>query len=159
MPFIVEHSIDNVWRGWNEYGPSWVRDPKEAIQYARRIDAERVHAEDLDAGFIREVSADGELIPRGPFGVMQVDGGARWAVIRTDGETGQVLALLTIKEGFSEQEAELAAMICATALNQMLPKFEAMRRKAAAALEQWTNDFLQGTAGMSSGLLADKESK
>lgn len=146
MPFIIENGgFPTRYRGWNNFGPTWTTHIEDAIQYARRKDAESQHAEDEDAVFIREVDAEGEIIPNGPFGVMEVDGGQRWAVIRSVPESGQVLALLTFGEGvFSPEEARICCMICASALNGAVPKLKLMREAHDAMIAQMLGKITVG---------------
>lgn len=47
--WIVGNSGGTKWRCWGSVGPDWTDDRDKATRYARRIDAERVHAEDDDA--------------------------------------------------------------------------------------------------------------
>lgn len=129
MPFIIEHSTKPLYRGWNSEGPTWETDIADAIQYHRRTDADAVHAEDLDAGYIREVE-DGEIVPEGPFQVMKVQGAAGWALARIDEQQKHVLMLLTMNEGFvNADEAEVAARICANALNRAMPIIIRMQKQ------------------------------
>lgn len=129
MPFIVEHSTKPLYRGWNSEGPTWECGIADAIQYHRRKDAEAVHAEDLDAGFIREVE-DGEIVPRGPFQVMGSGGPEGWALVRIDEQQRHILMLMTMNEGFATaDEAEVAARICANALNRALPIITRMQKQ------------------------------
>jgi hypothetical protein len=47
--WVVTNGAGDKFRSWNSYGSCWVDSPAEATFYARRADAELVHAEDLDA--------------------------------------------------------------------------------------------------------------
>lgn len=51
--WIVGNSEDNRWRSWDQGGPVWVDDRARATRYARREDAEAVHAEDEDAWCVK----------------------------------------------------------------------------------------------------------
>lgn len=47
--WIVGDSAGRKWRAWTELGPEWTEDRERATRYARRVDAEQVHAADEDA--------------------------------------------------------------------------------------------------------------
>lgn len=47
--WIVGSGDEKRWRCWNAGGPDWTEDREEATRYARRVDAEAVHADDEDA--------------------------------------------------------------------------------------------------------------
>jgi len=49
LGWIVSSADGQRFRCWDSSGPAWTDDPKQAVRYARRIDAEAVHAEDEDA--------------------------------------------------------------------------------------------------------------
>ncbi|MFC0305144.1 hypothetical protein ACFSTI_20925 [Rhizorhabdus histidinilytica] len=49
LGWIVASADGARFRCWESCGPAWTADPKMATRYARRIDAESVHAEDEDA--------------------------------------------------------------------------------------------------------------
>ena len=53
--WVVKNGSDSMYRGWAALGPTWVRDPAEATYFARREDAESVHAEDEDAWSVVEM--------------------------------------------------------------------------------------------------------
>lgn len=46
--WIVGNANDDRWRAWEHGNPVWVEDRAKATRYARREDAEAVHAEDED---------------------------------------------------------------------------------------------------------------
>lgn len=54
MSWIVANGAGTMWRAWGDWGFEWTQDRDLAIQYTRRGDAEKVHAEDLDAWLIQE---------------------------------------------------------------------------------------------------------
>lgn len=146
MPFIIENGSEPTrYRGWDNEGPHWVDNPNDAIQYARRKDAESQHAEDEDACFIREVDADGELIPNGPYGVMQFGGGSSWSVFRSSGDgDGRIIELLEIADAVPDSERELVALICAAALNRALPQIKKMRERHNEMLAKLFEQFAAG---------------
>lgn len=47
--WIVGNSDGTKWRVWDALGPKWTTDRDRATRYARRVDAEQVHAEDEGA--------------------------------------------------------------------------------------------------------------
>ncbi len=47
--WIVANGSGTKWRYWNIFGPTWTPDREKATRYARREDAEAVHAADEDA--------------------------------------------------------------------------------------------------------------
>ena len=47
--WIVGNSDGTKWRVWDSLGPKWTTDRDRATRYARRVDAEQVHAEDEGA--------------------------------------------------------------------------------------------------------------
>lgn len=47
--WIVGDADQDKWRTWGALGPEWTSDRDKATRYARRCDAEQVHAEDMDA--------------------------------------------------------------------------------------------------------------
>lgn len=46
--WIVGNGSGDRWRAWDQGNPVWVDDRDQATRYARRVDAEAVHAEDED---------------------------------------------------------------------------------------------------------------
>lgn len=50
--WIVGSSDGQKWRVWTELGPDWTDDRDKATRYARRVDAEQVHAADEDAWLV-----------------------------------------------------------------------------------------------------------
>lgn len=63
MPFVVENgTTPNKYRVWRDYEWDWTESIDEAIWYARRQDAELLHAEDCDACFIREIDMKGRVV-------------------------------------------------------------------------------------------------
>jgi len=61
--WIVGNGDGTRWRSWEQGNPVWTDDREKATRYARRVDAEAVHAEDEDAWFVRPfipADADGE---------------------------------------------------------------------------------------------------
>ena len=51
--WIVSNGSETKWRSWDQGGSIWVDSPDKATRYARREDAELVHAEDEDAWCIK----------------------------------------------------------------------------------------------------------
>lgn len=47
--WIVSNGAGDKWRTWDVLGPVWTAHRDQATRYARRIDAENVHREDIDA--------------------------------------------------------------------------------------------------------------
>ncbi|ADJ24796.1 hypothetical protein Hden_3001 [Hyphomicrobium denitrificans ATCC 51888] len=47
--WIVGNGRGTEWRYWTDFGPAWTPDREKATRYARREDAEAVHAADEDA--------------------------------------------------------------------------------------------------------------
>lgn len=63
MSWIIGNANKDQWRSWSNEGPVWVGTKEEATRYARREDAEQVHAEDIDAWSVIEFP-DGEVAMR-----------------------------------------------------------------------------------------------
>lgn len=59
MSWIVGNGNHDRWRSWSSCGPIWVDTKEAATRYARREDAELVHAEDEDAWSVVEFPRDG----------------------------------------------------------------------------------------------------
>ncbi len=80
--WIVGNGNGTKWRTWSSVGPEWTEDREQATRYARRVDAERVHAEDEDAWQIVPQSGEGRSgagEDAGPFHVSQSgDGKNLW---------------------------------------------------------------------------------
>lgn len=57
--WIVGNGDGTKWRTWGSIGPEWTDDREQATRYARRVDAERVHANDEDAWRIVPHSGEG----------------------------------------------------------------------------------------------------
>ena len=55
--WIVGSADCQKWRTWTELGPEWTGDRDKATRYARRVDAEQVHAADEDAWRVEPYSA------------------------------------------------------------------------------------------------------
>jgi len=146
MPFIIENGrYPTRYRGWGLCGPTWVDSIEDAIQYARRKDAESQHAEDEDACFIREVdAATGLVVSDGPYGVMQLGGGAFWAVFRCGNDGGGITELFQIANGVPESEREWMALVCAAALNRVLPSMQSMRDRHNSMLAALLERFIPG---------------
>ena len=61
--WIVANGSGTKWRYWNIFGPAWTPDREKATRYARREDAEAVHAADEDAWTVQPFVSSVE-IPR-----------------------------------------------------------------------------------------------
>lgn len=61
--WIVGNSENDRWRAWDQGNAVWVDDPAKATRYARREDAEAVHAEDEDAWVVRVYDSGEEPEP------------------------------------------------------------------------------------------------
>lgn len=55
MSWIVGNGEQTLWRIWEGGSPSWTRFKDEATRFARRVDAEAVHAEDEEAWTVIEL--------------------------------------------------------------------------------------------------------
>lgn len=53
-PWVIKNGNDTKYRAWVNGLPDWVEDPEDALQFARRKDAEAMAREDEDAWFIRQ---------------------------------------------------------------------------------------------------------
>lgn len=60
--WIVGSGDGRQWRTWADGSPAWTDNPKLATRFARREDAEAVHAEDEDAWTV--VTFSSTLIPK-----------------------------------------------------------------------------------------------
>lgn len=79
--WIIGDGSQTAWRTWQNGFSAWTGKPEEATRYARRIDAEAVHAEDEDAWcviLLSEVIGSKEVdgareCAQSPSGLHQVD--------------------------------------------------------------------------------------
>lgn len=128
MAFIVENgTVPNKYRSWDDMqgGFCWTESRDEAIQYARRKDAELVHAEDIDACFIREIDELG-VLPAGPWRAENI--GFGWSICLYHIHKCQA-ALSVSKLNMTEIEEEIFCRVCAAALNRTQPVLTHMRAK------------------------------
>lgn len=125
MAFIVENgSYPNKYR---TYDPThcvytWTESIDDAIHYARRKDAELLHMEDEDACFIREIDAQGALMPKGPYAVMK----NKYLVRGTN-----IIEAMVDLGPLAQNDDDLLtiAAVCAAALNSVHLPIEQMRRE------------------------------
>lgn len=54
--WIIGNGDRTAWRTWRDGFSAWTEKPEDATRYARRIDAETVHAEDEDAWCVIRLS-------------------------------------------------------------------------------------------------------
>jgi len=93
------------------------------VWYGRRADAELVHAEDIDACFIREVDELG-LIPGGPWRAENLGG---WHLsCYSDEVCVAALSVAPLQMGTATQD-EIFCRVCASALNRARSVHEQMR--------------------------------
>jgi len=121
MAFVVTNGTNTKFRGWNETGPCWVEDLQDAVQYARREDAEKVHAEDEDAWHVREV---GQLADKALYRPMLIE--ETWHLARYDKH--KVDALVDFSGlGLGREQEQIAVTICAAAMNRSHVDTSALR--------------------------------
>jgi hypothetical protein len=58
VAWIIANGSGDKFRTWNDFGPAWTANQAEALHFARRVDADKLAAEDEDAWLILPVSID-----------------------------------------------------------------------------------------------------
>lgn len=138
MPFIVTNGNDTKFRGWGETGPIWVDNIEDAVQYARRKDAERVHAEDEDAWHIREHYEGVLTLAGATYRPLLVENG--WHLARYAGY--KIDALVDFEQlGLGESQNRIAATICAAALNRSNVHLGGLREHVEKVLAEMVERF------------------
>lgn len=88
--WIVGNGDGTKWRVWTQLGPDWTDEREKATRYARRVDAEQVHAADDDAWRVEPFVAAGPQCERPPEG---------WACTRGAGHDGPCAAIPSALSG------------------------------------------------------------